>query len=82
MSEKRLAVVSIIIENREQSGKINELLSSFGEEIVARMGVPYKEKNVSVICIVIDAPAEDINTLTGRLGMLDGVTAKTIMSKK
>jgi putative iron-only hydrogenase system regulator len=82
MSEKRLAVVSIIIENREQSGKINELLSCFGEDIVARLGVPYREKNVSVICVVIDAPSETINTLTGRLGMLEGVTAKTIMSKK
>jgi putative iron-only hydrogenase system regulator len=82
MKENRLAVVSIIIENREQSGKINELLSQFGESIVGRLGVPYKQKGVSVICVVIDAPAEDINTLTGRIGMLEGVSAKTIMSKK
>lgn len=82
MSEKRLAVISIIAENRLQSAKINALLSEFGESIVGRMGIPYKGKGVSVICVVIDDTAEAINTLTGRIGMLDGVTAKTVMSKK
>jgi iron complex transport system ATP-binding protein len=46
------------------------------------MGVPYKQKNISVICVVIDAPQEEINSLTGKIGMLPGVTAKTITSKK
>ena len=81
MSEKRLAVISIIVENRLHSAEINLLLSEFGEYIVGRMGIPYREKNVSVISVVIDAPAELINRLTGKLGMLDGVTAKTLMSK-
>ena len=81
MSEKRLAVISIIVEDREKSACINELLSEFGEFIVGRMGIPYKEKSVSVMCVIIDAPAEVINTLTGKLGMLSGVTAKTLMSK-
>ena len=45
------------------------------------MGIPYREKNVSVLSVVIDAPAEIINTLTGKIGMLDGVTAKTLMAK-
>jgi putative iron-only hydrogenase system regulator len=82
MSEKRVAVVSIIIEERENSGKVNAVLSQFGEYIIGRMGVPYKEKNIAVICVIIDAPAETINTLTGKIGMIDGVTAKTLMSKK
>ena len=81
MSENRLAVISIIVENRQASAEINGFLSAFGDCIVGRMGVPYKEKNVSVICIVVDAPVETINTLTGKLGMLNGVTAKTLMSK-
>ncbi|MDE6597549.1 MAG: iron-only hydrogenase system regulator [Clostridia bacterium] len=81
MSEKRLAVISIIVEDREKSACINALLSEFGEFIVGRMGIPYKEKSVSVMCVIIDAPAEVINTLTGKLGMLSGVTAKTLMSK-
>jgi len=82
MSENRLAVISIIVEDRTESSKINALLSEFGNYIVGRMGIPYKEKSVSVLCVVIDAPAEILNTLTGKIGMLNGVTAKTLMSKK
>ena len=81
MSEKRLAIISIIVENREISAEINALLSKFGDCIVGRMGIPYRGKGVSVICIVVDAPSETINTITGKLGMLAGVTAKTLMSK-
>ncbi|MDE7181455.1 MAG: iron-only hydrogenase system regulator [Clostridia bacterium] len=81
MSENRLAVVSIIVEDRERSAEINALLSAYGGYIVGRMGIPYKEKGVSVICVVIDAPQEAINTLTGKIGMLSGVTAKTLTSK-
>lgn len=82
MSEKRLAVISIIVEDRSQSGQINELLSAFGEFIVGRMGIPYREKSVSVLCVVIDAPMEAINTLTGKIGKLNGVSAKTLTTKK
>ena len=57
------------------------MLSVYGEYIVGRMGIPYRERGVSVLSVVIDAPAEIINTLTGKLGMLDGVYAKTLMSK-
>ncbi len=81
MSEKRLAVISLIIEDREQSAAINAVLSSFGDYIVGRMGVPYKERGVSVICVIVDAPNEVINTITGKIGMLRGVTAKTLISK-
>lgn len=81
MSEKRLAIISIIVENRERSAEINSLLSEYGEFIVGRMGIPYREKAVSVLSVVVDAPAEIINTLTGKIGMLKGVTAKTLMSK-
>lgn len=82
MSEKRLAVISIIVEDRSESGQINELLSAFGEFIVGRMGIPYREKSVSVLCVVIDAPMEAINTLTGKIGKLNGVSAKTLTTRK
>ena len=82
MSENRLAVISIIVEDRAESPKINSLLSEYGDFIIGRMGVPYKEKGVSVMCVATDAPAEILNTLTGKIGMLRGVTAKTLMSKK
>lgn len=81
MSEKRLAVISLIVENREQSARINGILSDYACYIVARMGVPYKERGVSVICLIVDAPNEIINTVTGKIGMLEGVSAKTLVSK-
>ncbi|MDE5722223.1 MAG: iron-only hydrogenase system regulator [Clostridia bacterium] len=81
MSENRLAVISIIVEERQRSAEINSLLSAYGGYIIGRMGIPYKEKGVSVISVVIDAPQEAINTLTGKIGMLSGVTAKTLTSK-
>ena len=81
MSENRLAVISVIVEKREQSAGINALLSEFGDYIIGRMGLPYKQKNVSVISVVLDAPTETINKLTGKIGMLGGVTAKTLTSK-
>ena len=74
MSEKRLAVLSIIVEDRGKSPQINTLLSEYGDYIVGRKGV-------SVLSVVIDAPMEIINTLTGKIGMLGGVAAKTLTSK-
>lgn len=82
MSESRIAVISIIVENREVSGKINAVLSEYGDYAVGRMGIPYQKKGVSVICVVLDAPMEIINTVTGKIGMLSGVSAKTVVSKK
>lgn len=82
MSENRIAVISIIVENREASAQINRILSDFGDYIVGRMGIPYKQKAVSVICIVVDAPTEIINQVTGKIGMISNVSAKTVTSKK
>ena len=82
MEEKRISVLSIIIENREQQAeKVNALLSDYGEYAVGRMGIPYREKGVSVLCVVLDAPQAAVNALTGKLGQLNGVTAKTLFSK-
>lgn len=81
MSENRISVISIMAEGRQGAQAINDVLSSFGDYIIGRMGIPYRERGVSVICVVIDAPAEIVNTVTGKLGMLAGVTAKAIMSK-
>lgn len=80
MSE-RIAVISIIAEDREQSSKINGILSEFGDFVIGRMGIPYKQKSVFIISVAVDAPAEVINTITGKIGQLSGVSAKTLMSK-
>lgn len=81
MEEKRIAVLSVIVENREETAKLNALLSEYGEYVVGRMGIPYREKKVSVLCVVLDAPSSEINALTGKIGQLSGVTAKTLFSK-
>lgn len=81
MSENRIAVISIICGSREQSPKINSVLSEFGDYVIGRMGIPYKEKSVFIISVAVDAPPEIINAITGKIGRLEGVTAKTLMSK-
>ena len=81
MMETRLALISIIVENREVVEQVNGLLSQFGDYIIGRMGIPYKQKGISLISVAIDAPNEIINSLTGKLGSIRGVTAKTLFNK-
>lgn len=80
-NQNRLAVLAVIVEEIQAAGKVNALLSEYGEYIVGRMGLPYKEKDLSVISVVLDAPAEKINALTGKIGVIDGVSAKTLFSR-
>ena len=81
IENKRLAVLSVIVEDRSAAESINVLLSEYGEYVVGRMGIPYKAKGVSVICVVLDATAETVNALTGKIGRVKGVSAKTLFSK-
>ena len=78
MEEKRLCVLSVIVEDRKEAEKINGYLSEYGEYVVGRMGIPYRERNVSVLCVVLDAPSAAVNALTGKIGKLEGVTAKAL----
>lgn len=80
INEKRIAVLSIIFESRAETPKLNALLE-FGEYIVGRMGIPYREKEISVVCVIMDAEPAIINALTGKIGQLAGVNAKTLFSK-
>lgn len=79
--ESKIAVVSIIIEDTEQAARVNALLHEFGEHIIGRMGIPYRERKVSIICIVLDAPPSVTSALSGKLGMLPGVSTKTVTTK-
>ena len=81
MSENRVAAVSIVVENKESTERLNALLHEFGDYIIGRMGIPYRVKNISVLSVVLDAPTGTINALTGKLGMLPGVSAKTLFSR-
>ena len=78
--EKRVAVIGIIIENNEMISKVNDILSENAEYIVSRMGVPYRQRNVNIITITVDAPMNAISSLAGKIGRLEGVTAKAIYS--
>lgn len=79
--ENRIAHIGIIVGNTESAEKINHILHEAGEYIVGRMGIPYREKNVSVMSVVVDAPQSVTASIAGKLGMLEGVTAKTVYAK-
>ena len=81
-SETRVASVSIIVEEPDSAAQINEILHTASDYIVGRMGVPYREKNISIISVVIDAPNDVISNVSGKLGRLRGVTVKTAYAKK
>ena len=79
--DNRIAVVSILVADRSVSDKVNGFLSEYGELILGRMWIPYKEKGVSVLSVVMDAPVEVTNALTGKLGRLSGVSVKALFGK-
>ena len=79
--ETRVAVISIIVENAESVARLIELLHEYGEYIIGRMGIPYRAKGINIISVAIDAPQDKINSLTGLIGKLDGVSAKAAYSK-
>lgn len=78
--ETRVAVIGIIAEDYDSAEKINEILHEYGKYIVGRMGIPYREKNISIISIAVDAPQDIISALSGKIGKLKGVSAKTAYS--
>lgn len=77
----RIAVITIIVEDRNSADGLNRLLHEYGDYLVGRMGVPYRPKEVSVICAILDAPQDIISALSGKIGMLPGITSKTVYSK-
>lgn len=79
--ESRIAVIGIIVEKPDSVEKLNSILHEYSDYIVGRMGIPYKKRGISIISIIIDAPSAVISALSGKLGMLPNVTAKTVYSK-
>jgi len=79
--ETRIAAVSILVEGTESVETLNAILHDYGPYILGRLGIPYREKGVSVICLVLDAPMDVINALSGKLGRLPGVSAKAVTPK-
>ncbi len=79
--ETRIALVGIVVEDRAAVAKLNDILHQYGDYIIGRMGIPHRERGISIISVAIDAPADVISALSGKLGNLRGVTSKTIYSK-
>ena len=80
-SVKRISVVSILIFDRAGAEKVNAALSAYGEYVIGRMGIPYRQKNVSVLSVALDAPVEITNALTGKLGKIEDVSVKALFGK-
>ena len=80
MEETRVAVMSIIVENMDSVEGINALLHEYGTYIIGRMGIPYREKKISIISIALDAPQDKISALSGKIGKMSGVSVKTAYS--
>ena len=78
--EIRVAVMSIIVENKDSVEPLNALLHDYGEYIIGRMGIPYKKYDISIISLAVDAPQNAIAALSGKIGNLEGVSVKTAYS--
>ncbi len=82
MDTNRVALMGIIIEDSGAASRVNGLLHEYGEYIIGRMGVPYRERRMNIISIVMDAPQETVSALSGKLGMIPGVSSKCLYAKQ
>ena len=80
-TDTRVAVIGIVIEKDESVGALNEILHEYAAYIIGRMGLPYVKKHVNIISVIVDAPADRISALSGKLGKIRGISAKVMYSK-
>lgn len=80
-TDNKIAILAIIISNTDKVEKVNAILHEFSDFIIGRMGIPYKARSVNIISIALDAPLKVINSVSGKLGMLEGVTSKVLTAK-
>jgi putative iron-only hydrogenase system regulator len=80
--ENRIAVMAIIVENRESVDALNQLLHEYGDYIVGRMGLPYEKKGVNIVSIALDAPNDTISALAGKIGNIPEISVKTAYASK
>ncbi|MBE6064380.1 TM1266 family iron-only hydrogenase system putative regulator [Clostridium cochlearium] len=79
---KRVGVVGIVVEDLDSSTRVNEVLHDYAHIIIGRMGVPYKEREISVISLIVDGTSDEISAMTGKIGKISGVTVKSAITKK
>lgn len=78
--DTRIAVIGIIVEKADSVERLNQILHDYRKYIIGRMGVPYRERGINIISIAVDAPQDEISSLSGKIGKLDGISAKTAYS--
>ncbi|HWP97683.1 MAG TPA: TM1266 family iron-only hydrogenase system putative regulator [Syntrophomonadaceae bacterium] len=81
MEDKRLGVIGIVIEDRQSVARVNQVLSEHSDMIVGRMGLPYREKDISIISLIVDGSTDQLGSLTGKLGSISHVTVKSALTK-
>ncbi len=79
--DTRVAVIGIIVEKPDSAEKVNAVLHEFSSVIIGRMGIPYRQKGISIISVAVDAPQTEISALSGKLGRIDGVSVKAAYAK-
>lgn len=79
--ETRVAIIGIIVEDSAQVERLNQLLHEYSQYIVGRMGIPYRERNINIISVAVDAPQEKTSALSGKIGALPGISCKAVYSK-
>ncbi len=79
--ETRVAIIAIVVENQKNVEELNHILHEYAKYIIGRMGIPYQKREISLISVAVDAPADVISTMSGKIGMLKGISAKTVYSK-
>ncbi|HIR08958.1 MAG TPA: iron-only hydrogenase system regulator [Candidatus Avoscillospira stercoripullorum] len=81
MEENRVALLGVIVEDPESAEALNALLHQYKDYIIGRMGLPYRQRHINIISLVLDAPSDVISSLSGKVGMLPGVSCKALYSK-
>lgn len=79
--ENRVALIGIIVEDMKSVKELNAVLHEYAAYVIGRMGLPYRERNISIISVAVDAPQDVISALSGKLGMLAGISVKAVYSK-
>lgn len=78
--ETRVAIIGIIVENGDSVSELNAILHEYGSFIIGRMGIPYHERGINIISVAVDAPQNTISAMSGKIGRLSGISAKTVYS--
>ena len=79
--DTRVVMISIVVENQEHIEKLNKILHEYRPYIIGRMGIPYPKRGISLISVTVDAPADKISAMTGKIGMLEGITSKALYAR-